>query len=93
MHSARYMGRSKNNGGAANVIIAIALNLIGYIGLFFGRRIKSAVSRQREQENQVKKQADLAAAAHSTNWAAEVLFYILLNNQPEMQEQQILSER
>ena len=227
LHSARYMGRSKNNGGAAIVIIAITLTLVGYIGLFFGRWIKSAVSRQREyladasavqftrdpdgisgalkkiaiysdasylsveseevghmlfgsgqkmnlfathpplmeriqrvdpsfqqeelntiagqiqreQERQMKKQAALAAAeqmaaqkaeqsggagmfdagrfmeqignpqwerlliaasvaasipesvktaAHSTHWAAEVLFYTLLDNQPGMQDQQML---
>ncbi len=48
LYSARYMGRSKNNGGAAIVIIAVTLTLVGYIGLFFGRWIKSAVSRQRE---------------------------------------------
>ena len=48
LHSARYMGRSRDNSGAVIVIIAITLTLVGYIGLFFGRWIKSAVSRQRE---------------------------------------------
>jgi hypothetical protein len=48
LHSARYMGRSRNNNGGAIIIIAITLTLVGYIGLFFGRWIKSAVSRQRE---------------------------------------------
>lgn len=35
-------------GRAAAVLIGLALFLIGYIGLFFGRLIKAAVSRQRE---------------------------------------------
>ncbi len=48
LHSARYMGRSRDSGGGAIIIIAITLTLVGYIGLFFGRWIKSAVSRQRE---------------------------------------------
>jgi Zn-dependent protease with chaperone function len=48
LHSARYMGRSRDSSGSAVFIIAITLTLIGYIGLFFGRWIKSAVSRQRE---------------------------------------------
>ncbi len=48
LYSARYMGRSRDNSGAVIMVIALALTLIGYIGLFFGRWIKSAVSRQRE---------------------------------------------
>ena len=42
--------RSSKDGGSALAIIAIgaALVVIGYIGVFFGRLIKSAVSRQRE---------------------------------------------
>lgn len=43
-----YMGRSKNSNGGAIVLVAIAVMLVGYIGLFFGRWIKAAVSRQRE---------------------------------------------
>jgi Zn-dependent protease with chaperone function len=43
-----YVGRSKNSGGGAIVLVAIAVMVVGYIGLFFGRWIKSAVSRQRE---------------------------------------------
>jgi len=39
-------GSSRNNGGI--VVFGLALLLIGYIGLFFGRMIKAAVSRQRE---------------------------------------------
>lgn len=37
---------SKNGGGI--VLLGVALFLIGWIGVFFGRLIKSAVSRQRE---------------------------------------------
>ncbi len=43
-----YMGRSKNSNGGAIVLVAVAITLVGYIGLFFGRWIKAAVSRQRE---------------------------------------------
>ena len=48
LHGSYYMGRSKNNNGGAIILIAVAVTLVGYIGLFFGRWIKSAVSRQRE---------------------------------------------
>ena len=48
IHSRFVGGSSRNNGGAAIVLIAIVVMLVGYIGLFFGRWIKSAVSRQRE---------------------------------------------
>ncbi|NQD35431.1 M48 family metallopeptidase [Permianibacter sp. IMCC34836] len=44
-------GRSKKDSGnivLAMIILAIALLVIGYVGLFFGRLIKSAISRQRE---------------------------------------------
>lgn len=42
--------RSKEGGGAALFILllGLALMLIGYVGLFFGKLIKAAVSRQRE---------------------------------------------
>ena len=40
-------GRSDKN-GAAVVLVAFGLLAIGYIGLFFGRWIKAALSRQRE---------------------------------------------
>jgi len=43
-----FVGRSKNSNGGAIVLVAIAVMLVGYIGLFFGRWIKAAVSRQRE---------------------------------------------
>jgi Zn-dependent protease with chaperone function len=46
MFSMRYSGRNRNAGGI--VALALALMLIGYIGLFFGRMIKASVSRQRE---------------------------------------------
>ena len=48
LHGSYYMGRSKNSNGGAIMLVAIAVMLVGYIGLFFGRWIKSAVSRQRE---------------------------------------------
>jgi len=46
----RNTGRSsgKNKGGGAAIMLGLALFIIGYIGLFFGRLIKAAVSRQRE---------------------------------------------
>ena len=39
---------SKKNGGAAILAFGAALLIIGYVGVFFGKLIKSAVSRQRE---------------------------------------------
>ncbi len=48
LHGSYFIGRSKNNNGGAIVLVAVAVTLVGYIGLFFGRWIKSAVSRQRE---------------------------------------------
>jgi len=48
LHGSYFVGRSKNSNGGAIVLVAIAVMLVGYIGLFFGRWIKSAVSRQRE---------------------------------------------
>jgi len=48
IHGSYFMGRSKNSNGGAIILVAIAVMLVGYIGLFFGRWIKSAVSRQRE---------------------------------------------
>jgi Zn-dependent protease with chaperone function len=49
LHSSRYrMSSSKNNSGSAIVLIGLAISAIGYIGLFFARWMKSALSRQRE---------------------------------------------
>jgi len=54
LSSMRFSGRSsrggKGGGGAVIVILTIAVGLlvIGSVGLFFGKLIKSAVSRQRE---------------------------------------------
>jgi Zn-dependent protease with chaperone function len=48
LHGSYYMGRSKNSNSGGIMLVAIAVMLVGYIGLFFGRWIKSAVSRQRE---------------------------------------------
>ena len=39
---------SKKEGGGAIMLVGLALLIIGYMGVFFGRMIKSAVSRQRE---------------------------------------------
>lgn len=45
----RFRGSGRKGGGTAVVVLAgAALFIIGYIGLFFGRLIKAAVSRQRE---------------------------------------------
>jgi len=46
--SQRYRSRSSRDSGSAAVAIGFALMLIGYIGLFFARWMKSALSRQRE---------------------------------------------
>lgn len=49
LHSSRYrMSSSRDNSGSAIVMIGLALTIIGYIGLFFARWMKSALSRQRE---------------------------------------------
>jgi Zn-dependent protease with chaperone function len=39
---------NRGKGGGGIVLFAIALFVVGYIGVFFGRLIKAAVSRQRE---------------------------------------------
>ena len=41
-------GRRGNKGGGSIVLLGLALYAIGWIGVFFGRLIKAAVSRQRE---------------------------------------------
>jgi Zn-dependent protease with chaperone function len=41
-------GRRGGGGGGQIVIVGLALVVIGYIGVFFGRMIQAAVSRQRE---------------------------------------------
>jgi Zn-dependent protease with chaperone function len=47
MHA--HFGRSsRNRNGAAVLLVAFGLMAVGYIGQFFGRWIKAAVSRQRE---------------------------------------------
>lgn len=49
LHSSRFrMSSSRDKGGSAIVFIGAGLMLIGYIGLFFARWMKSALSRQRE---------------------------------------------
>ena len=41
-------GRSRDKNGAVVLLIAFGLMAVGYVGMFFGRWIKAAVSRQRE---------------------------------------------
>jgi len=41
-------GNRRDNGAAMVLLIAVGLVALGYIGLFFGRWIKSAIARQRE---------------------------------------------
>lgn len=48
LRHSHYMGRTRNKDGAALVALALALVVVGYVGLFFGRWIRAAVSRQRE---------------------------------------------
>ena len=49
LHVSRYRIRSsRDNSGSAIVAIGIVLMIVGYIGLFFARWMKSALSRQRE---------------------------------------------
>lgn len=40
--------KSKGGGAAPIILLGLGLYLIGYVGVFFGRLIKSAISRQRE---------------------------------------------
>jgi len=47
MH-AHFARSSRDRNGAAVVLVAFGLMAVGYVGLFFGRWIKAAVSRQRE---------------------------------------------
>lgn len=44
----RYSSRSRNSNAGAVLVLALVVMAVGYIGLFFGRWIKAAVSRQRE---------------------------------------------
>jgi len=46
--SRSYSNRSNNKGNALILFIGLAMIIIGYIGLFCGRVIKAAISRQRE---------------------------------------------
>ncbi|GAA6136799.1 M48 family metallopeptidase [Arenicella sp. 4NH20-0111] len=49
LHANRYQRRSsKNNSAGAVIAIGITLSVVGYVGLFFSRWLKSAISRQRE---------------------------------------------
>ncbi len=50
MYSGRYRSsrKGKGNSGAQLALLGLALSAIGFIGVFFAKLIKSAVSRQRE---------------------------------------------
>ena len=49
LHSNRFrVSSSRDKGASAIVFVGLALMLVGYIGLFFARWMKSALSRQRE---------------------------------------------
>lgn len=48
MSSRHRISSSRDNNGSVIVVIGLALTAIGYIGLFFARWMKSALSRQRE---------------------------------------------
>jgi len=49
LHGTRFRATGRGRQGAAAVMaIAVALLVLGYIGVFFGRLIKAGVSRQRE---------------------------------------------
>jgi len=48
LRSTRYSRGSKKDNGGAIILIGIGLFVIGYAGVFFGKWIKSSVSRQRE---------------------------------------------
>jgi Zn-dependent protease with chaperone function len=41
-------GSDRRKGGSGVVLVGLALTIVGYVGLFFGRLIKAALSRQRE---------------------------------------------
>lgn len=44
----RYRGSRNNKNGGQIALLGVALMVIGYVGLFFGRLIKAGISRQRE---------------------------------------------
>ncbi|NND01093.1 MAG: M48 family metallopeptidase, partial [Gammaproteobacteria bacterium] len=49
LYSSRYrLSSSRNGNGSVIVMLGISLTIIGYLGLFFARWMKSALSRQRE---------------------------------------------
>ena len=57
----RSRGNSKGNSAIAILLFGVALIVIGYIGMIFGRMIQSAISRQREYL------ADAAAVQYTRN--------------------------
>ncbi|HSJ06056.1 MAG TPA: M48 family metallopeptidase, partial [Longimicrobiales bacterium] len=63
IHSGARGGRGRRGGGGGGqvAVLGLALILVGYIGVFFGRLIQAAVSRQREYL------ADAAAVQYTRN--------------------------
>jgi Zn-dependent protease with chaperone function len=48
LHSGARGGRGRRGSGGQVAVVGLALVLVGYIGVFFGKLIQAAVSRQRE---------------------------------------------
>jgi len=48
LRGTRYSGSSRDKNAGGIIAVGLALFVVGYVGLFFGRVIKAAVSRQRE---------------------------------------------
>lgn len=47
--SPRSLGRDRRDGAGALILAALAVMMLGYIGVFFGRLLQAAVSRNRER--------------------------------------------
>jgi Zn-dependent protease with chaperone function len=48
LRTAAHTGRRKDNAAGGAIAIGLALVIVGYLGVFFGKLIKAAISRQRE---------------------------------------------
>jgi Zn-dependent protease with chaperone function len=48
LRGAAHRGPRRNQGGAQAVLMGFVLVAVGYVGIFFGKLIKSAISRERE---------------------------------------------
>jgi Zn-dependent protease with chaperone function len=49
LHTSPHTGRGRKDGAGALMLAALAVMLLGYIGVFFGRLLQAAVSRNRER--------------------------------------------